>query len=1033
MPRMHILTPAEYATFETPPVFTTLERQRFFDLSSSLEHLLSTFRTPTNQLCFVLTLGYFKATNRFFACQFHAPDAVYVARQLGGLPGMFDLRAYEDTTARRHRQIILDHLGFQAFEEPAKHRLLTEIHPLIRSQARPKAIVLHALDILARRKTEIPSAYLLTELIVREIRRHKGTLTEAIDAQVPAESRALLEILLAKPAEGTESPPHVQRFKRTLLKTISQSTKPAKIAATLDDWHTLQLLHTEFSPIIAALDLTPDGLRYYANAVLKSQVFQVVRRVDEDRHLHLICFIAHQFYRLQDTLVDILLTVVQTALNAGKRQHKEQYYAARKGQRQAARTFVECVDQGALSPLQAIEAIAFSPALSDPEKVQRIQDVLTAGSPQRGAVQAQLLSFKAQVLGADDDGVYYEGLAARSRKLHNRVARLVMVLAFQGDETSALLAALRHYQAQAGHVLPTAPVDFLTPAEQHAVLDDAGVLRVPLYKALLFIKTAEALKGGVLNLRHSYKYRSLDDYLIAKQAWDTHREAYLQRAELTTVAAWQPTLDALAVQLDQQYQQTNRRILAGDNPYVHFRKDGSFHVSTPQAEPEDSESLRGGFPKRRYVSLLEVLATVNRFAHFLEAFVPWRVTHTRTKPPDRTFFAGITGYGCFIGTRKIASISSGLSEAELESTVNGYFTLDNIHGANDRIVQFMDHLALPNVYRHADGLVHTSSDGQKFEVAVDSLHARYSFKYFGHDQGVSAYTFIDMRHFLPYSLIISAAEHEAHYVIDGLMHNEVVKSEIHSTDTGGYSDSLFGAMHRLGFAFAPRIKNFAKCQLYAFQKRKGYEQQGYKILPDAYIKPALLADQWDEILRVIATIKRKEATASQLFKRLNSYSRQHPLYHALKEFGKIPKSDFLLRYTNILAWRQAVEKQLNKGESMNKLARAVSFGNNQEFLYGEKVEQEIAEGCQRLMKNAIICWNYLYLTQKIAEADSEERRQELLLAVRNGSVGTWHHINLHGEYDFSDEKLQDSIGLHASTILAENVLGQWEDGVPLVL
>jgi hypothetical protein len=41
MPRMHILTPAEYATFETPPVFTTLERQRFFDLSPSLEHLLS--------------------------------------------------------------------------------------------------------------------------------------------------------------------------------------------------------------------------------------------------------------------------------------------------------------------------------------------------------------------------------------------------------------------------------------------------------------------------------------------------------------------------------------------------------------------------------------------------------------------------------------------------------------------------------------------------------------------------------------------------------------------------------------------------------------------------------------------------------------------------------------------------------------------------------------------------------------------------------------------------------------------------------
>ena len=59
MPRMQILTPAEYATFETPPTFTNAERQLFFGLSQSLFNLLDTFRTPTNQICFVLTLGYF--------------------------------------------------------------------------------------------------------------------------------------------------------------------------------------------------------------------------------------------------------------------------------------------------------------------------------------------------------------------------------------------------------------------------------------------------------------------------------------------------------------------------------------------------------------------------------------------------------------------------------------------------------------------------------------------------------------------------------------------------------------------------------------------------------------------------------------------------------------------------------------------------------------------------------------------------------------------------------------------------------------
>ena len=54
------------------------------------------------------------------------------------------------------------------------------------------------------------------------------------------------------------------------------------------------------------------------------------------------------------------------------------------------------------------------------------------------------------------------------------------------------------------------------------------------------------------------------------------------------------------------------------------------------------------------------------------------------------------------------------------------------------------------------------------------------FKYFGADKGVSAYTFLDMRNFLYHSLIITSAEHEAHYVIDGVMRNDVVKSEIHS-------------------------------------------------------------------------------------------------------------------------------------------------------------------------------------------------------------------------------------------------------------
>ena len=147
---------------------------------------------------------------------------------------------------------------------------------------------------------------------------------------------------------------------------------------------------------------------------------------------------------------------------------------------------------------------------------------------------------------------------------------------------------------------------------------------------------------------------------------------------------------------------------------------------------------------------------------------------------------------------------------------------------------------------------------------------------------------------------------------------------------------------------------------------------------------------------------------------LNSYSKQHPLYAALKEYGRILKSDFILRYIDILEFRRAIEKQLNKGENSNKFSKAVSFGNNHEFLHGEKCEQQIAEGCKRLIKNAIVCWNYLYVSQLIAREPSPEGRNELIEQVKHTSMETWKHINLHGEYDFSDDKMEDSVGLDAT-------------------
>ncbi len=138
---------------------------------------------------------------------------------------------------------------------------------------------------------------------------------------------------------------------------------------------------------------------------------------------------------------------------------------------------------------------------------------------------------------------------------------------------------------------------------------------------------------------------------------------------------------------------------------------------------------------------------------------------------------------------------------------------------------------------------------------MDSLHANHSYKYFGSGKGVSVYTFIDERHLLFHSTVISSGLRESAYVIDGLLHNDIVQSSIHSTDTHGYTEAIFGATHLLGFSFAPRIKKFSDQKLYSFLPRNEYEKKGYKILPDSKIDWKVIEENWDDFLRLIATFK----------------------------------------------------------------------------------------------------------------------------------------------------------------------------------
>ena len=83
----------------------------------------------------------------------------------------------------------------------------------------------------------------------------------------------------------------------------------------------------------------------------------------------------------------------------------------------------------------------------------------------------------------------------------------------------------------------------------------------------------------------------------------------------------------------------------------------------------------------------------------------------------------------------------------------------------------MGKLKISELFRKDPNILHTSSDGQKFYIQVDSIHANYSYKYSGNEKGIVIYSFIDEMHRLFYSTSFSSSQREAPYVIDGLMHN----------------------------------------------------------------------------------------------------------------------------------------------------------------------------------------------------------------------------------------------------------------------
>jgi len=218
------------------------------------------------------------------------------------------------------------------------------------------------------------------------------------------------------------------------------------------------------------------------------------------------------------------------------------------------------------------------------------------------------------------------------------------------------------------------------------------------------------------------------------------------------------------------------------------------------------------------------------------------------------------------------------------------------------------------------------------------------------------------------------------------------------TDTGAYSDVVFGLFRLLGYRFSPRLADIGGARFWRIDAQADYGE--LNAIAKQRASMALIGAHWDDMLRLAGSLKLGRVPAIGIMRMLQVGDRPTRLAQALAEFGRIEKTLRMLNYIDDESRRRAILTQLNRGEGRHSLARAVFHGKRGELRQRYREGQEDQLGALGLVVNIIILWNTIYM-----DAALEQLRKEGFL-VRDEDVARlspliYEHINLLGRYLFT--------------------------------
>jgi TnpA family transposase len=435
-------------------------------------------------------------------------------------------------------------------------------------------------------------------------------------------------------------------------------------------------------------------------------------------------------------------------------------------------------------------------------------------------------------------------------------------------------------------------------------------------------------------------------------------------------------------------------------------KDG-WRLSAEPTEKLDQEGqdrlahLKSWLAKQmRRVKLPDLLIEVDNQLGFTRNFLTPAQREEPSPEDICAVLAAVMAHGCNLGVYTMAQLTSNVTYEQLKRIGDWHLTEEAQRSALAELVSAITDL--DTSARWGQGKT-AASDGQRFSLPRRVLQQTYSTRF--SDFALEFYTFVADNYAPFYSLPIECTDRDAAFVLDGLLYNESeLEIEEHYTDTHGYTEINFAAFAMLGLRFCPRIRGVQHQRIYRIDPNRDYGSLASLIRrADQTIDTEQIAEHWDRMGQLYASLKTGHVTASVALKRLVGFSAKNRFYRANRDLGRIFKTEFILQYLSEPELRRRIRRGLLKVEQLHALARDVFYGRRGRINARELWEQMNTCSCLNLILACIVYWQACEISRVLSECDPIANGIDLSL-LEHVSPIEWDNVVRYGQY-ILDRKL----------------------------